>query len=403
MSHPAGLQVLWGIFLDHITEVMRSSAAHVRNAAIDALEKVVTGALGPGRRQGPGAGPPSLASSRQPSMSPSKPAALERQSSSASGPSREQEDAVENMVLVALESFYREEHAEEQVRLGVLRIVQQALQHHGEQLSRGWVAILRLLGNVARGEEAKTVSAGFSCVELICSDLLSALPKEYLSRSLELIELYGSQKAVINKSLTAINLLWNATDFIARSTGGSTGSGSREADSRALQHQQSMGSGPDGERGGGGDDGAAEARSDLTDKECLDLMMQVGAGWVQVQAQGCAPQVPLLAVRASLLMWGHASGSKPQAAAALQLVGPAFAGAAYLHSCIWPLPSPPSHLQHLLTALLLPCCRCSACSGCCLWTSGPRCATAAAGPCSWPWARMHAGPSPPRSRTASTR
>jgi hypothetical protein len=103
------LQVLWGIFLDHITEVMRSSAAHVRNAAIDALEKVVTGALAPGRRH-------SLASSRQQSMSPVRPAALEQQAST--GPSREQEDAVENMVLVALESFYREEHAEEQV--GVL-------------------------------------------------------------------------------------------------------------------------------------------------------------------------------------------------------------------------------------------------------------------------------------------
>jgi hypothetical protein len=33
------------------------------------------------------------------------------------------------------------------VRQGVLRIVGHVLQHHGEELTRGWVPILRLLEN----------------------------------------------------------------------------------------------------------------------------------------------------------------------------------------------------------------------------------------------------------------
>lgn len=46
------------------------------------------------------------------------------------------------MLLVALDSLYREDR-EVDVRRGLLKIVLHVLQHHGEELTRGWVPLLR--------------------------------------------------------------------------------------------------------------------------------------------------------------------------------------------------------------------------------------------------------------------
>jgi hypothetical protein len=43
------------------------------------------------------------------------------------------------------------------------------------------------------------------------------MPKVHLDRALEVFYLYSAQKSVINISLSAIGLLWNATDLLGRS------------------------------------------------------------------------------------------------------------------------------------------------------------------------------------------
>lgn len=49
------------------------------------------------------------------------------------------------------------------------------------------------------------------------SDFLPTMPKVHLDRALEVFYLYSAQKSVINISLSAIGLLWNATDLLGRS------------------------------------------------------------------------------------------------------------------------------------------------------------------------------------------
>lgn len=50
-----------------------------------------------------------------------------------------------------------------------------------------------------------------------CSDFLSTMPKQHLERALEVAHLFAAQKSAINISLSAIGLLWNATDLLGRS------------------------------------------------------------------------------------------------------------------------------------------------------------------------------------------
>jgi hypothetical protein len=79
--------------------------------------------------------------------------------------------------------------------MGVLRTTLQALQHHGERLSRGWPPIFRLVSAVGRTcDDPATVAAGFTCVECICSDLLSSLPKDHIPTALDLILDYGARR-----------------------------------------------------------------------------------------------------------------------------------------------------------------------------------------------------------------
>lgn len=49
------------------------------------------------------------------------------------------------------------------------------------------------------------------------SDFLPTMPKVHLDRALEVLYLYCAQKSVMNISLSAIGLLWNATDLLGRS------------------------------------------------------------------------------------------------------------------------------------------------------------------------------------------
>jgi hypothetical protein len=148
------LQDLWGIFLAHLMEVLHSGNSAVRAAAIEALDKSLTGAIGaPCLGQQQQQQQPSADSSQpqqqqqQQQESPSKqlppkgaaPAAPTSSDAAASLQQQQQGGSaagdVEHMLLVALESMYKEER-EPDVRLGLLRVALHVLQRHGECLSR---------------------------------------------------------------------------------------------------------------------------------------------------------------------------------------------------------------------------------------------------------------------------
>lgn len=49
------------------------------------------------------------------------------------------------------------------------------------------------------------------------SDFLPTMPKIYVPKALEVVQLFAAQKSAINISLSAVGLLWNATDLLGRS------------------------------------------------------------------------------------------------------------------------------------------------------------------------------------------
>eukprot|EP00775_Hariotina_reticulata_P011566 gene11566-11710_t len=104
------------------------------------------------------------------------------------------DDDVEHMLLVALESVYKEER-EPDVRMGLLRVALHVLQRHGDGLSRGWVPLLRLFEAVPSWEESSTISAAFQCVESVSSDFLPTMPKVHLDRALEVLYLSDLSEA----------------------------------------------------------------------------------------------------------------------------------------------------------------------------------------------------------------
>lgn len=68
------------------------------------------------------------------------------------------------------------------------------VQAHGDELTRGWVPLLRLLEAVPRaGQEPPLVTLGWQCVELLCSDFIVSLPKENIPKVLEVVAQFAQQ------------------------------------------------------------------------------------------------------------------------------------------------------------------------------------------------------------------
>ncbi|KAK9811035.1 hypothetical protein WJX73_008056 [Symbiochloris irregularis] len=247
---------LWPIFLDHLGELLTDERASVRAAAIDALGRAVGGALAHVTSGGnvTANGDPLEASAGSGAI-PSTPQ---------SPPYRPSEDggAAEHMLMVALHMLYKDSQEAERpqfdVQMGIMRVVLQLLQRHGEQLSSGWTPVLRLLeavpsahgaapalsdtGNTAVSKAA-VVGLSFQSVQLLASDYMSSLPPHLLRTCLSVATLYARQQADMNVSLTAISLLWNAADLLsklsaaphrAHSQGGDFSSTSTTADNSSL-------------------------------------------------------------------------------------------------------------------------------------------------------------------------
>jgi hypothetical protein len=193
-------QDLWGIFLSHVVDLLHSGSSLVRAAAIDALDRTITGTLGAhssisttsslaiertkrGSSSGSFGGTSSSSAQLQAlqqqhqqhglsiivSSAAAAPAAADPTGNAVDGVALGPDTCgdIEHMMLVALESMYKEER-EPDVRQGLLRVLQHVLQRHGDHLTRGWVPLLRLLEAVPSWEESVTISLAFQCVEVVC-------------------------------------------------------------------------------------------------------------------------------------------------------------------------------------------------------------------------------------------
>lgn len=127
-------------------EVLHSGNSAVRAAAIEALDKSLTGAIASpclGQQQQSVSAEPSPRQQQQQGAAkqlPPKYSATAAAAGSDASTTQQQQSSsnsgdVEHMLLVALESMYKEER-EPDVRLGLLRVALHVLQRHGECLSR---------------------------------------------------------------------------------------------------------------------------------------------------------------------------------------------------------------------------------------------------------------------------
>ncbi|XP_068649645.1 uncharacterized protein [Aristolochia californica] len=102
------------------------------------------------------------------------------------------------------------------VRIASLKILLHVLGRHGDKLCHSWPNILEMLRSVANASEKDLIPLGFQCVRVIMNDGLSTIPADCIDVCVEVTGAYSGQKTDLNISLTAIGLLWTATDFIAK-------------------------------------------------------------------------------------------------------------------------------------------------------------------------------------------
>ena len=178
---------LWGSFLSHVLELVGDSKQSIRESAIDALGRAITGTLA-------------------------------NLHGSSTGDST---GGLEHMLLVALEALYNDDK-EVDVRVGVLKVLSSVLQRNGERLTDGWTPVFRLLAAVADTASSETISLGCDSLQLVYSDYMDGMSHKKITRCLEVAELYGKQQADVNVSLTTISLFWNVGDMLGTKESSST-------------------------------------------------------------------------------------------------------------------------------------------------------------------------------------
>lgn len=158
----------------HVLEVLAAAQPSARVVVVEALGRVVSGALAriPAAAAAPGGEAPAAAGAPP---APGPPSGLE------------------HMLLVSLESVYGGER-EPEVRRAVLRVLLSTLQRHGERLGGGWGAVFRLLAAVPEARDAAATDLGFQAVQLVAGDFAAGLGAARLRRCLEVAAVYGAQQ-----------------------------------------------------------------------------------------------------------------------------------------------------------------------------------------------------------------
>ncbi|KAK9160994.1 hypothetical protein Syun_007335 [Stephania yunnanensis] len=192
------MEPLWDQVVGHLLELTDTPSQHLRIMALEALDQSISAVLGsdhfhrfrPSRNQ--------LAEN-------------ERQIRNMDAESRSFECAVISPLRLL---YFSTQYLD--MRAGSLKILLHVLERHGEKLHYSWPDILEMLRSVANGTEKDLISLGFQCIRVIMNDGLSTVPPHCLDICIEVTGAYSDQKTELNISLTAVGLLWNTTDFIAK-------------------------------------------------------------------------------------------------------------------------------------------------------------------------------------------
>ncbi|GAB2287397.1 hypothetical protein Dimus_021775 [Dionaea muscipula] len=190
------VEPLWGLVVGHFLELSGNSNQHLRSMGLDALDRSICAVLGSDHFQ-------------------------LHMSSRHVGETHQSENvlaglrSLECSIVSPLRTLYFSTQSID-VRAGSLRILLHVLERHGEKLRYSWSDILEMLRSVAHASEKDLVTLGFQSLRVILNDGLSTIPLDCLQVCIDVTGAYGSQKAELNISLTAIGLLWTTTDFIVK-------------------------------------------------------------------------------------------------------------------------------------------------------------------------------------------
>ena len=101
------------------------------------------------------------------------------------------------------------------VRLKQLECVHQILQTNGQQLVCGWPILLLVVESFKMEPSCDgLVRTAFASLQLVVSDFLHSVPPSSLLQCINAAAKFGNQKIELNISLTAVEILWNISDFI---------------------------------------------------------------------------------------------------------------------------------------------------------------------------------------------
>ncbi|XP_012277509.1 protein MON2 homolog isoform X2 [Orussus abietinus] len=99
------------------------------------------------------------------------------------------------------------------VRKSQLECVLQVLNGAGDTLSHGWPLVLGIIGAVSDHHGEALVRIAFQCLQLVVTDFLPAMPWRCLPLCVDTVAKFGSQTQELNISLTAVQLMWNISDY----------------------------------------------------------------------------------------------------------------------------------------------------------------------------------------------
>ncbi|KAL6582312.1 hypothetical protein OROMI_006326 [Orobanche minor] len=189
LNSQLGVESLWDDVVGHFLELADSSNPQVHTMALDALDKSICAVL----------------SSDQ------------FQENVSSNSVRAPHDilSLECAVISPLSNLYALSQSYS-IRVGSVKILLHVLERHGEKLRYSWPSILEMLRSVAHASEKDLIALGFQSLRVIMNDGLPSVPFHCLHECISVAGAYSTQKTELNISLTAIGLLWIATDFIVK-------------------------------------------------------------------------------------------------------------------------------------------------------------------------------------------
>ncbi|XP_048323990.2 uncharacterized protein LOC107412268 isoform X2 [Ziziphus jujuba] len=190
------VEPLWDQVIGHFLELADKPNQHLRNMALDALDRSICAVLDSDQFQDD-------MTTRSHETSQNVETGLSEIGS------------LECAAISPLRVLYLSTQSID-VRAGSLKILLHVLERHGEKLHYSWPDILEMLRSVADASEKEIVTLGFQSLRVIMNDGLSTIPADCLHVCVDVTGAYSSQKTELNISLTAIGLLWTTTDFIAK-------------------------------------------------------------------------------------------------------------------------------------------------------------------------------------------